>query len=140
MTPATRANSGRVVRTSASPTDGRDRRVAILLASTLAGIAVGLGGDFVADGTAAPLRDALGAILLAPFTVTCGGGVTAVGQADRSVGWALLFGGMMFWPVYVFLAYQWLKRGTRWLWFIIFLWCAQGFFQVVHRFWAFMSV
>jgi uncharacterized membrane protein YhaH (DUF805 family) len=114
--------------------------VALLLASTLAGIAVGLLGDLAAGGTAPSLDDVWSAVLLAPFTVTCGGGVTAVGQAERSVGVALFIGGLLFWPVYFLLARRWLERGTRWLWLLIFLWCTQGFFQVVHRLWAIMSV
>lgn len=141
MIPEPRAEArSAAVQDASSPTRSRRRRVMLLLVSTLAGAAVGLLGDLAAAGEAFSLDDAWSAVLLAPFTVTCGGGLTAVGQANRSLGMALLVGGLLFWPVYILLARRALRTGTRWLWLLIFLWSTQGFFQVVHRLWAFMSV
>jgi hypothetical protein len=111
------------------------RRAVILLLCTLTGMCVGLMGDHLAHGGALPPVDVLSALILSPLAVTFGGKAVTLTRFSN----VFLVGGLLFWPVYVLLSWLWLKRGTPWVWLAILLWCSQGFFQVVHRFWLLMS-
>lgn len=113
------------------------RRRWILALSTLIGICIGVVGDYTAGDDLSPsLKDVPVALLLSPLVVTLGGRtVTTTGLAN-----AFLVGGLLFWPVYLVLAWLWLKRRVPWIWLAVILWCAQGFFQVLHRLAAIMSV
>lgn len=117
-------------------------RAIILLACTLAGIALGLSGDFLASEDPIKFQDVKGALLLSPIAVTAGGGIVslAVGLPAALIVLPLfLLGGCSFWPVYALFAWLWLRKGVRWMWLGILLWTAQGYFMVVHRFWMLMS-
>ena len=108
------------------------RRLVILVVSTLAGVVLGLSADFLTDGDAVSLDDVLATLILSPLAVTLGG--FAVPLGDRwGLSAAVFSGGLLFWPVYGLCAWQWLRKTTPWLWLLIFLWSAQGFFHAVCR-------
>ena len=104
------------------------RRLFILAVCTLAGIAVGVLGDVLAN-EAVSIGDVLAALTLSQLAVTLGGNVVPVGDLSG----AFLVGGLVFYPVYGLLTWQWMRRGAAWLGLAVFLWTAQGFFHVVCR-------
>jgi hypothetical protein len=109
-------------------------RVLALLGSSCAGVVVGIAADYHAgDVTISAERIAAG-ITLAPKVVTCGGDATTVG------GPAFFYGGLLFWPVYALLAWALVSKGRMWMSVLVFLWCSQGFFQLLHRLERIMSV
>ncbi|WP_155893212.1 hypothetical protein [Cystobacter fuscus] len=117
-------------------TTGSRARVAALFLVTLVGIALGIWGDFWRGDVDIPLRDVVASIVLSPWVVTFGG--DAVARSGYSH--FFFFCGLLFWPVYAILARLWLKRGQLLVLVVICLWCFQGFFLVVHRFYRISSV
>jgi len=114
------------------------RRLVVLLVCTLAGVAVGLSADFLADVGPVSFDDVLAALLFSQLAVTVGGKAVPLGDLS-GLSTALLYGGLLFWPVYFLCAWQWIRWGTARLWLAIFLWSAQGFFHLVCRFNMLMS-
>ncbi|RKH72371.1 hypothetical protein D7W81_06055 [Corallococcus aberystwythensis] len=49
-------------------------------------------------------------------------------------------GGLLFWPGYILLVRRWLRSGKQGVLWALLAWCVFGFFQVVHKFVAAMSV
>jgi hypothetical protein len=103
------------------------------VASTVAGIAVGLSGDLLLEVDPVSTDDVTAALVLSQLAVTVGGLAVPV-DALPGVPWELfLYGGLLFYPVYGLLTWQWFRRGSAWLALALFLWSAQGFFHVVCR-------
>lgn len=111
-----------------------NRRHYCSLLSSLSGVCLGLAADFFRAGQI-PVADVVGAVLLSPIAVTIGG--LAVSPPVLSV--AFFLGGLAFWPAYILLLRSWHRQGSPWVCVAIFLWCAQGYYQAVHRFWVMMS-
>ena len=129
---------GSEMREPLRPAFRRRRRRVALAAATLSGIAAGLLGQLVAPDPVT-VKEVAGALLLSPFTVTFGGlSVSIPGVRARS---GVRRRGALFGPGYVLLSKHWLEKNPRWryLW-LVFFWCAQGFFQVVARLQGIMSV
>ena len=125
--------------TELQPGEAREARTRwlTLLVVTLAGIAVGLAGDLVVAEGPITRADLVGALVLFPLAVPLGGGFFPFA---KSLNLFFAWGGLLFWPVYVLLAWRWLARGTPWLRLVVFLWCCQGFFGLVYRLHVIMSV
>ena len=111
------------------------RRLAFFLLGTFAGMCIGILGDFF---TSEPIHasDILSAILMSPIVVTVGGKAVTF----KVVANVFFVGGLLFVPGYVLLLWLCLRRAASWASVGAFIWCAQGYFQVVHRLWAVMSV
>ncbi|WP_147442113.1 hypothetical protein [Corallococcus exercitus] len=75
------------------------------------------------------------AFLLSPLAIVVGGAAVTLDPLSK----LFLVGGLLFWPGYLLLARWWLRRGVIWALPLMFLWCGQGFFQFVHRYWMIMS-
>ncbi|MBZ4331553.1 MULTISPECIES: hypothetical protein [unclassified Corallococcus] len=73
------------------------------------------------------------ALLLSPVAILVGGAAVTL---DSKL---FVVGGLLFWPGYFLLAKWWLQRGVIWALPLMFLWCGQGCFQLVHRYWMIMS-
>ena len=118
------------------PSDDRLRRRLYLLAATAAGIAFGVAGDFAAGDETISATELATALLLSPVPVTVAG-------ASVTIKWLqpfFLVGGFLFLPIYFLCARHWMKSGKMWLLGALCVWTAQGYFQLVHRFFALMSV
>ena len=110
------------------------RRIVPFVLSSAGGVLVGMSGDLLG-----PMRfdacELLGALLMSPVLVTFGG-------EHVTIPWARSFffcSGMAFLPGYVLLLALWLRKPFRWLYPIVFIWCAMGFFQLCHRLLPMMS-
>ncbi|MHA7631227.1 hypothetical protein [Corallococcus sp. M7] len=106
-----------------------------LIACVVLGAALGIAGDFLTADSPPPVHDVLNALVLAPVAITVGGTATTL----PALTMPFLVGGLLFWPVLVVLARRWLRQGTVWVLPLLLLWCWQGFFQLVHRYWMIMS-
>ena len=108
----------------------RAKRLFVLTLCTFTGIGVGVSGDFATPHDPIAVGEVVDAILLSPIVVTFGGG--GAGMRGAFV-YVVFFAGLLFWPVYVGLAWLWVRKGWKWIALAILLWSAQGFFRVVHR-------
>jgi hypothetical protein len=80
-------------------------------------------------------REVIGAIAFLPLTAVVGG---RAAFGDSVFASSLL--GLAFWPAWLLLARQWLKRGpSLWLGLALGLWMLVGFAQPVARFGLIMS-
>ncbi|NOK11274.1 hypothetical protein [Corallococcus exercitus] len=121
-----------------APRQGSKRaRILALIAVTLAGFAVGVLSDHLTGGAELSFENVVLAGMFSPWLVPfVGRGLVGVG-AMRPV---FVVGGWLFWPVYFLLARRWLAVGKGWRLAALWGWCSFGFFQVVHKFVAAMSV
>lgn len=113
----------------------RGYRIGLLALSVCAGVGVGIAGDlldpaaFEKPENAVSIGTVLVSILGSPAAIPLGAGAVTIQPLAP-----FLFGaGLVFYPVLATLAVFWLRGGRRWLCVAIFLWCAQGFFQLLHR-------
>jgi hypothetical protein len=98
---------------------------------TLAGLTIGLMGDVAAGGRDLLSADNIcAAILFAPLLAIVGGGV---------VSKLFLIGGVLFWPIWSFLACRWTTDRNPVAGALIVAWSGQGFFQLIHRLGLVMS-
>jgi hypothetical protein len=104
--------------------------------SSIFGVSFGIFGDFVRNDISIGLEDVVISLVLSPLAVTFGG-YFAAGSWVRVL---FLFGGLMFWPGYALGVYYCVKKQSLYAAIAVGLWCAQGFYCVVHRFLAIMSV
>ena len=106
----------------------KQRPKAALVVATLAGLLVGLSGDWLAGDIHVEFSDVIVAVLLSPILATVGGRAVT---APFPTLW--LVGGLLFVPCWVILARRWLSHRTISALIVITLWSAQGFYQPMHR-------
>lgn len=109
--------------------DTKAKSCARTLASSLGGIAVGVGADYLAGDVKITLGSVVLALLLSPVVVPFGGKAVVPGFLASG----FLLGGLLFWPVYIYLVWRSFAKRDSYDWLWILGWCAQGFFQIVHR-------
>ena len=109
-------------------------RLLLLVLTTAIGVAAGLAGDLDGPGSVTT-GDMMTAVVLSPIVATFGGGAASYGGMRG----LFIIGGFLFWPVYLVLAWSWIRRGCWWIMLVVPFWVAQGFFRLVHRMWLIMS-
>lgn len=100
-----------------------------LVGVTAAGMLAGVIGDLLRADPGLSPRDVLWGVVFSPFIVT-GGGAAVAPPALSSL---FLIGGCAFWPIYLLLVVLWIRSGKGGFLVALFLWTAQGFFQIGHR-------
>ena len=112
-----------------------NRKTWAFLCSSLAGVGVGIAADFVLSSEPVRASYIPAACVLSPVLVTVGGKAVTVKWATD---WFLL-GGISFIPVYAVLMWVCIRRPWIWVYPAAFLWCCQGYFQLLHRLGMVMS-
>lgn len=105
------------------------RRVALLLALTVAGIAMGVLGDVFTSPIPIDFGAIAAGIVLSPLVVTFGGGHVSIQGAED----LFFLGGLFFWPAYAALSFLWLRFGMIPPLVFVLPWTAQGFFEIGLR-------
>lgn len=102
--------------------------LAAVCVATGAGLAAGVAADFAIGGVDLSSASVVTAVALAPVLVVVGGGLV-----DSHFATVFLIVGMLFWPVWAFLALRWFKTRRAEFIAVIAVWSALGCFQLLHR-------
>ncbi|CAM3274088.1 hypothetical protein G4177_14440 [Corallococcus sp. ZKHCc1 1396] len=113
-------------------------RFLALVLVTLAGFSVGVWTDHLTGGVELEPGLVLLSLMFSPVMVPFAGRGLVLEQEQLRLFFVI--SGLLFWPVYALLASRWMKNGRIWMIWALVGWCALGFFQVVHKFEAAMSV
>lgn len=108
--------------------------LATLMLATATGLAVGIAADFMVGGVPSSFGDVALAVVLSPLLAAIGGRAV-----DSSFSTGFFIGGLLFWPVWAFLAWRWFLNRQLPIVVMVAVWSAQGFFQLLHRFAMVMS-
>lgn len=112
----------------------REHALATLMVATGVGLAVGIAADFAVGGVPSSFGDVALAVVFSPLLAAIGGRAV-----DSSFSTLFFIGGLLFWPVWAFLAWRWFRNRQLPVAVMIAVWSAQGFFQLLHRFAMVMS-
>ncbi len=100
------------------------------------GAGLGIAADFVAGGVDLKANELIAAVIMSPLAIAAGG----FAVEPPFLGPYCVIGGLLFVPGYALLTWRWRKSPSVVGFAAVFVWCFQGYFELLHRFESMMSV